>query len=170
MLYDQICWSLFICSYNFYILIYSRSKPQRLRRKCVKYVIIKKDTNNTGLPLYLETLKKLEFDNLGKKYLEFEKVWKKNLDKPWTFNNFNMFSSKNSTRQKKSIIQTKFLLIIINFFIKKHIKLNFKLKIDPEICNFKNLEKIRKKRVATLCHVLSYLLFLCSNLILIDNN
>ena len=27
----------------------------------------------TGLPLYLETWKNLEFDNLGKKNLEFEK-------------------------------------------------------------------------------------------------
>ena len=38
----------------------------------------------TGLPLYLETWKNLEFDNLGKKYME----------KPGVFNNFYMLKSK----------------------------------------------------------------------------
>ena len=38
----------------------------------------------TGLPLYLEAWKNLEFDNLGKK----------NLEKPGIFNNFYMLSSK----------------------------------------------------------------------------
>ena len=36
--------------------------------------------------------------------------------------------------------------------------------------NFENLGKIRKKRLATLCHVLTYLLILYSNLFLTDNN
>ena len=35
----------------------------------------------------------MEFDNLGKKKLEFEKL-KKKLEKPGIFNNFNVFCSK----------------------------------------------------------------------------
>ena len=63
------------------------------------------------------------------------------------------------------------------FNIVSYIKINFKLKIDPEICSFKNMEeilkiwkKIGKKRVATMCHVVTYIFFLYSNLILRDNN
>ena len=52
----------------------------------------------SGLPLYLETLKNLELEViLTLKILDFE-------EKHGIFNNFNMFSSKNSIRHKKSII------------------------------------------------------------------
>ena len=49
----------------------------------------------TGLPIYLETWKNLEFDNLGKKKLGIlNKYILKNLEKPGIFNNFYMLSSK----------------------------------------------------------------------------
>ena len=38
----------------------------------------------------------MEFDNLEKKNREFEKFWTKNFEKHVIFNNFNIFSSKNS--------------------------------------------------------------------------
>ena len=50
------------------------------------------------LPLYLETLNNLEFEViLTLQIQDFEQ-------KHGIFNNFNMFSSKNSIRHKKSII------------------------------------------------------------------
>ena len=36
------------------------------------------------------------------------------------------------------------------YYLKQFLTLNFKLKIDPKLCTFKNLEEILNKRVATL--------------------
>ena len=41
-------------------------------------------------------------------------------------------------------------IFFILFNTVSYLKLNFKLKIDPKMCTFKNLEKFLKKRVATL--------------------
>ena len=54
----------------------------------------------TGLPKSPETLKYLEFKNLGYKTWNFEQ---KPLKKPGIFNNFNMFRSKISIFHEKPI-------------------------------------------------------------------
>ena len=87
------------------------------------------------------------------------------MGKPEILNTFNIYRSKTSIRHKKSIKCIKLFVIIIKFFLLKntfkvtlkylnnvfklfntvsYIKLNFKLKIDPEICSFKNLEEFLK--------------------------
>ena len=48
----------------------------------------KKICINTGLPLYLETWKNLEFDNLGKKNLEKPGILNKKPRKTWNFKQF----------------------------------------------------------------------------------
>ena len=40
--------------------------------------------------------------------------------------------------------------VFILFNTVSHLKLNSKLKLDPKMCAFKNLENFLKKRVATL--------------------
>ena len=95
---------------------------------------------SSGLPLYRQTLKNLEFEIfLTLKILEF---WTKNPE----FLTILICSVVKFRLDTKSLSfkQNFFVIIIIFFFHKKHIKLNFKLKIDPEICNFKNLEEILK--------------------------
>ena len=129
------------------------------------------------MPLYLETWKNLELDILSIKRPEktwnWETLKKPRIlnKKPGIFNNFNMFSSKISIWHKKYIIKIGFfchhqkifllknlfkviLQYLFNVFILfntvSYIKLNFKQKIDPKMCTFKNLEKNLNKWVATL--------------------
>ena len=112
------------------------------------------------------TWKNLEFDNLSKNNLESEKFWKK-LEKPGIFN---VFSRKVLIWHKNSITKIKIFCHHQKYFFKNtskvtlqylfnvfvlfspvsYLKLNFKLKIDPKMGTFNNLEKILKKRVATL--------------------
>ena len=48
----------------------------------------------------------------------------------------------------------RYLSNVVTLFNKVfYLKLNFKLKIDPKMCNFENLEKICQKRLATLTSV-----------------
>ena len=112
----------------------------------------------SGLPFYLETLKNLEFEIfLTLKILEF---WTKNME----FFKILVCSVVKFRLDTKSLsFKKNFFDIIIHFFFFKHIKLNFKLKIDPKMRTFKNLEEIWKtwkkfrKKSATLLFFASLL-------------
>ena len=122
----------------------------------------------------------MDFDNLEKKKTlknlnlrNLENI----LEKHEISNNFNMFSCNNSIRHKKFSLKLtifchhlKFILVrnilkvtlqyLFYFFIQfntvSYTIINYKLKIDPKMCTFKNLKEIWKtftkflKRVATL--------------------
>ena len=132
----------------------------------------------------------LEFDILGKKKTLNFKIFEKNLEfwtkifkKPRNFNHFYMVSDKISNWHKRFMMKINFLWfyqifflkstfkiakqyllnIFILFYIVIKTKLNFKIKIDPKMRTFKNLEEIWKtwkkfrKKSATLLFFASLL-------------
>ena len=70
------------------------------------------------------------------------------------------FSSSNNFFLKNSfkVALQYFFNVFILFNIVSNLKLNFKLKMDPKMCTFKNLEKNQKNRVATLLNQFLYYL------------
>ena len=95
--------------------------------------------------------------------LEIPWIWQFRHKKPGMLNNFYTFSSKISIWHKKLFLDIQFFCYYQNFFVSIFkialqyifnvfvlfdtvfkLKLNFKLKIDPKMCIFLNLEKIKK--------------------------
>ena len=91
--------------------------------------------------------KNLEFDNLGKK----------KTGKAWNFEQKslkNLSSSKNFFFKNTFKVAIQYLFIVLLVFnIIFYLKLYFKLKIDPKMCSFNNLEEILKNLLATMKYV-----------------
>ena len=102
----------------------------------------------TGLPLYLETWKNLEFGNLYKKNLEFLTIFtfkQKNFDLTQKIHLVDKFfcHHQNFFFLNTFKVALKFLYnVFILFNVVFNLKLNYKLKTDPKMRTFKNLGEI----------------------------